>query len=60
MPPKFPIVAAIAATCFAAMLSASSAAPPKPTPEERYIATRDAAMKANGLPAMGDLSNALQ
>jgi hypothetical protein len=38
-------VAAIAAACFAAMLSASSAAPLKPTPEERYIATRDAAIK---------------
>jgi hypothetical protein len=38
-------VAAIAAACFVAMLSASRATPLKPTPEERYIATRDAAIK---------------
>ena len=38
-------VAAITAACFVAMLSVSSAAPLKPTPEERYITTRDAAIK---------------
>jgi hypothetical protein len=45
MPPKFPIAASIAAACFVAMLSSSFAAPLKPTPEEHYIATRDAAIK---------------
>lgn len=54
MPLKFP-VAAIAAACFAAMLSTSSAVPLKPTPEERYIATRDAAIKK--LQPMYDANN---
>ncbi len=54
MPLKF-TVAAITAACFAAMLSASSAAPLKPTPEDRYIATRDAAIKK--LQPMYDANN---
>jgi hypothetical protein len=54
MPPKFS-VATIAAACFAAMLSVSSAASLKPTPEERYIATRDAAIKK--LQPMYDANN---
>jgi hypothetical protein len=55
MLPKFPVAASIAAACVAAMLSVSSAAPLKPTPEERYIATRDAAIKK--LQPMYDANN---
>jgi hypothetical protein len=55
MPLKFPVVASLAAACFAAMLSVSSAASLKPTPEERYIATRDAAIKK--LQPMYDANN---
>jgi hypothetical protein len=55
MSAKFPVVASIATACFAAMLSASSAATLKPAPEERYIATRDAAIKK--LQPMYDANN---
>jgi hypothetical protein len=48
-------VAAIAAGCFVAMLSASSAASLEPSPEERYIATRDAGIKK--LQPMYDANN---
>jgi hypothetical protein len=55
MIPKFTVAASIAAACFVAMLSTSSAAPLKPTLEERYIATRDAAIKK--LQPMYDANN---
>jgi hypothetical protein len=42
---KAPGAAMIAAACFVAMLSSAIAAPLKPTPEDRYIAARDAAIK---------------
>jgi hypothetical protein len=52
---KPPIAASIAAAYFIAMISHAIAAPLKPTPEERYIATRDAAIKK--LQPMYDASN---
>jgi hypothetical protein len=55
MTPKFPVAASLAAACFAAMLATSSAASLKPSPEERYIATRDAAIKK--LQPMYDANN---
>jgi hypothetical protein len=47
LPPRIiPIVgAACAAACLLAMLSHATAAPLKPSPEDRYIAARDAAIK---------------
>jgi hypothetical protein len=45
MSSKLPVAASIAAACFAAMLSSANAASLKPTPEERYITIRDAAIK---------------
>jgi hypothetical protein len=37
--------AACAVVCLVAMLSSAGAAPPKPSPEDRYIAARDAAIE---------------
>jgi hypothetical protein len=37
--------AACAIACLVAMLSSAGAAPPKPSPEDRYVATRDAAIE---------------
>ncbi|MEI9925599.1 MAG: hypothetical protein WDN50_21020 [Bradyrhizobium sp.] len=48
-------VASITAACFAATLSASGAAPLKPSPEDRYFAARDAAIKK--LQPMYDANN---
>jgi hypothetical protein len=55
MTPKFSGAASIAAACFVAMLSSAFAAPLKPTPEDRYIAIRDAAIKK--LQPMYDANN---
>jgi hypothetical protein len=45
LPARFGSGAACAVVCLVAMLSSAGAAPPKPLPEDRYIATRDAAIK---------------
>jgi hypothetical protein len=45
MPLKAPVATSIVVACFVAVLSGATAAPLKPSLEDRYIATRDAAIE---------------